>query len=1108
MGTVKTKVGFWLRGSEFHLLAMQFILICLLCFTAAASMSAETDEEKGPFSESTFAGMKWRNIGPGFMSGRIADIAFNPQNPNIRYVAVGSGGVWKTDNAGTTWTPVFDKQASFSIGALAIDPSNPHIIWVGTGENVGGRHVGFGDGIYRSQDGGVHWENMGLKESEHLSTIIVHPDNSSTLFVAAQGPLWSAGGQRGFFRTTDAGKTWEKTLGDDEYTGVTDIVIDPRNPDLLYAATWQHHRTVAALMGGGPESGIHRSTDGGLTWSKLSEGLPDGNMGKIGLAISPQNPDVIYAAIETDRREGGVWISTDRGASWEAGAEVVGGGTGPHYYQELYANPHHEGWLYLLSNITQISKDGGKTFQPMNNEHKHIDDHALAFHPTDEAYLMLGTDGGLYESFDHTKSWRFAANLPLTQFYKVAVDDDVPFYNVYGGTQDNNSQGGPSRTNNVHGIRNSDWFVTLFGDGHQSATEPGNPNIVYSEWQRGNLARYDRTVGEIVYIKPQGEPGDAPDRFNWDTPILISPHSPTRLYFASQRVWRSDNRGDSWSAISGDLTRNQQRALLPIMGRQQSWDAPWDAYAMSQYNTITSLAESPVQEGLLYAATDDGLVQVSEDSGQSWRAIEVGKLPGVPEHAFVNDIKADLYDADTVYIALDNHKYGDFKPYLLKSTNRGRKWRSIAGDLPERHLVWRVVQDHVKSDLLFAATEFGVFFTIDGGKRWVELNGDMPAISLRDLTIQRRENDLVAASFGRGFFVLDDYSPLREVTTEMLEQETALFSSRKAWWYIERTPMGFSEKASQGHSFYNAPNPPFGAVFSYYLKDEIKSLASERKALEKPLIEKGKDTPFPGWDAVEAERREQDPAIILTIRDEDGEIVRRINAETKAGFHRVNWDLRYPATEAIGGEGNYFSPEIRGYLAAPGSYTVEMSSRVRGETTALAGPLPFVVERMSRGSLHSSGADDVVAFWKRVDELQRQTTAMDQVIPKLEERLKSLRLALDRSRAAPDTLDATLHLIDTRFADLCRALRGTPDRDILGQMEATTVGDRLWVAKLGTMASTYGPTPTHLRTMEIAEREFATLKQGFRELTEEQIPGFEKQLLDAGAPWVPGMGIR
>ena len=796
-------------------------------------LSAQKTTSKDTLKAKTFTGLKFRNIGPALMSGRISDIAIHPQNNNIWYVCAGSGGVWKTTNSGTTWTPIFDGQKVYSIGCVAVDPNNPHIVWVGTGENVGGRHVGYGDGIYRSNDDGNSWKNMGLSESQHISKIIVHPENSDIIWVAAQGPLWSKGGDRGLFKSIDGGKSWNKTLGDEEWTGVTDISIDPRNPELMYAATWQRGRTVAAYMGGGPGSGIHRSNDGGLTWEKLTKGLPSSNLGKIGLVISPQKPDVIYAAIELDRRTGGVFRSDNRGSSWSKQSGAVSGATGPHYYQELYASPHQFDRIYLADVRIQVSDDGGKTFRRLKEKNKHSDNHAIAFRKDDPDYLLVGCDGGVYESFDLAENWRFMANLPLTQYYKLAVDDAMPFYNIYGGTQDNGTQGGPSRTDNRSGITNADWVMTLFADGHQPATEPGNPNIVYSEWQEGNLNRTDRATGEIVFIQPQPEAGEDYERYNWDAPILVSPHSPSRLYFASQRVWRSEDRGDSWTSISGDLTLNQERITLPVMDITWSWDSPWDVSAMSNYNTITSLAESPLREGLIYAGTDDGLLQVTEDGGVSWRKIEVDKLPDVPATAFVNDIKADLHDSNTVYVVLDNHKNGDFNPYIIKSTDRGNKWQSITGNIPKKTLVWRIVQDHIKPELMFAGTEFGIYFTIDGGDQWVKLKGNVPTISFRDLAIQKRENDLIGASFGRSFFVLDDYSALRHINPDQLKEEATLFPTRDAWWYIPRPSSTFWGKGSQGASYFLAPNPPFGAVFTYYLSEGYSTKKTARKKNEK-----------------------------------------------------------------------------------------------------------------------------------------------------------------------------------------------------------------------------------------------------------------------------------
>ncbi|MFH1176461.1 MAG: glycosyl hydrolase, partial [Acidobacteriota bacterium] len=816
------------------------------------------------------------------------------------------------------------------------------------------------------------------------------------------------------------------------------------------------------------------------------------------------------AAIELERRTGGFWRSADRGESWKKMSDTVSGGTGPHYYQELYASPHAFDRVYLMDVRMRVSDDGGKTFRRMTEADKHSDNHALAFNSSDPDWLLAGTDGGLYESFDLGETWRFVANLPVTQFYKVAVDDDAPFYNVYGGTQDNSTQGGPSRTDTVNGIRNRDWFLTLFADGHQPACEPGNPEIVYSEWQQGNLVRHDRKTGEIVYIQPQGEPGDPPERFNWDSPILISPHSPTRLYYASQRVWRSNDRGDSWKPVSGDLTRKQDRMLLALMGRVWSFDAPWDLLAMSSYNTITSLAESPKAQGLLWAGTDDGLIQLSEDAGGSWRAIPVGSLPAVPATAFVNDIKADIFDANTVYVALDNHKAGDFKPYLLKSSDRGRTWTSIAGDLPDRHLVWRLVQDHVKPGLLFAGTELGVFFTIDGGKRWVELSGGVPTIPFRDLAIQRREGDLVGASFGRGFFILDDYSPLREVSEESLQREATLFPVRKAWWYVPRRPLGDRDRASLGAAYYVAPNPPFGAVFTYHLAAELMSLKVARREAEKELEKDGKDTPYPGWEAIERERREEGPAILLTVRDASGAVVRRLDGPAKAGFHRVAWDLRYPSTDAEGAKPEWEDDEESagsGFLAAPGSYTVTLSQRAGGVVTELAGPVAFEVVRMREGTLPGAKPEDVAAFLRRVAAANRAISGARAAMDAGFERLRTLRRVLQRSTVAPDSLDADVRGLEARLFEVEAALFGNRTMARSGEPAAPSVAGRLRVVRTGNEYSTYGPTPTHRRSLEIAEHQLGRERGRLHELLDVELPALEQRLEAAGVPWTPGREV-
>jgi len=1040
---------------------------------------------------------KFRNVGPAFLSGRIADIVTHPENSNVWYVAVGSGGVWKTENAGTTWSPIFDDQSTYSTGCITLDPSNPSTVWVGSGENVGGRHVAYGDGIYKSTDDGKTWKNMGLKNSEHISEIIVHPDNSDVVWVAVQGPLWSKGGERGLYKTTDGGANWKQVLGNNEWTGVTDIMVDPRNPQIIYAATWDRHRTVAALMGGGPGSGIHRSDDGGNTWRKLTNGLPSSNMGKIGITISPQQPDVVYAAIELDRTKGGVYRSANRGESWTKMSNTVSGGTGPHYYQELYVSPHEFDRLYLMNVRVLTSGDGGKTFSQLPERNKHSDNHAIVFKKEDPNYIMLGTDAGIYESFDSAKTWRYIKNLPLTQFYKVAVNNAEPFYHMFGGTQDNGSAGGPSATDEREGIANKHWYKTLFADGHQSATDPVYNDIIYAETQQGGLHRVDLTTGEQVSVQPQARAGEPHERFNWDAPILVSPHNPARLYFASYRVWKSESRGDDWEPISGDLTRNEERITLPIMGRQQSWDNAWDVGAMSNYNTITSLSESPIQEGLLYAGTDDGFIQVSENGGDSWRAIPVTNL-GLPARSFVNDIKADLYDVNTVYVALDNHKEGDFNPYLYKSTDKGLTWKSISNNIPKRTLVWRMVQDNVKKNLLFAATEYGVYTSLNGGDSWQKLPGT-PTISFRDITIQKRENDLVAASFGRGFFVLDDYSALREFTESNLNQKGKLFSPRPAKWFVPRSNTG-----NTGADYYFAKNPEFGAVFTYHLADDYKTQKQIRVSKEKKI--KNSNIPFPGWDALDAEGRESTAKVILTIHDGAGNIINKVSQKASKGSHRIAWDLTHFNPFAISSDG---SSRRRygggGAMVIPGNYSASLHLEKEGSVTPLDGPISFEVKPIREGVLKGASYEDYDSFRVALTELMKEMNAVQDVFSESIKKHKALKVALSRSNIAPGPIEGQLASLDNEI-NAINKLSGRPSRSEIGERNPATMQSYLYNAMNG-MENSYGPTGINKKSFEIAKKMLTTIKAKVEAL-DSSITPIEKALKAAGAPYINGQGIN
>jgi photosystem II stability/assembly factor-like uncharacterized protein len=1034
--------------------------------------------------------LSFRSIGPAINGGRIADIDIHPDNENIWYVAVGSGHVWKTTNAGTTWTPIFDGQDVYSIGQVAIDPNQPNVIWVGTGEDVGGRHVAYGNGLYKSTDDGASWTHMGLDSSEHISTIIVHPDNSDVVYVCAEGPLWSSGRQRGLYKTNDGGDNWSKILGEGEWTGATDLLMDPRNPDILYAATWDRHRTVAAYMGGGPGTAIHKSTDGGDSWTKLKKGLPGGNLGKIGLALSPQNPDVIYAAIEQDRRTGGVYRSTNRGESWSKMSDAVSGGTGPHYYQELYASPHHEGEIILVSNYTLISKDHGANFERMNTRNKHVDDHAVAFRSNDPNFILFGCDGGLYATYDHTESWRFLDNLPIMQYYKISVDDAEPFYHVYGGTQDNGSNGGPSRTDKTQGITNSDWEHTLFADGHDSATEPGNPDIIYAETQKGGLHRVDRTTGEQTFIQPQPRAGEPHERYNWDAPIEINPHNPQSLYFASHRVWRSNDRGDSWTPISEDLTRNEERVRLPIMGRQHSWDNPWDIYAMSEYNTITSLAASPLDDQLLYAGTDDGLLHVTEDGGSNWRKIEAKSLPGVPKRAFVNDLKADLHDANTVYVALDNHKEGDYAPYLFKSTNKGKSWTDIGHSLPHGHWVWRIVQDHVNPELLFAGTEGGVYVSQNGGEAWTKLKGGMPTIGVRDLVIQKRENDLVAGTFGRGIYILDNYSPLRELSVSEAPDTSVIYSPRKTWNY---KPQSVSH--SQGDNAYSAPNPEFGATFTYYLKESVKTRKEQRKEREKEL-ESDEDHPFPDWEELDRELDELKPRVEIEIRDENDVILTRVSAKRKKGLHRTSWNLRAPLPMAIQKD----NPDRqRSYRVADGSYQAQLVKFVDGIYTPMSAPVSVEVESLHPGALPAKEETTKAAFREDIIAFDNAIRKSNKQLSSIEKQLKALMEARERASQAAPEVDAKLAAMREEVLQLQYQLSGTPAKGELRESQDPRPRDRLYAAYRGLRGS-YGPTPLHRTTLEAGQTELEPLADQIESIFETDLPALKKEVMDSGAP--------
>src|SRR5688500_12550070 len=910
----------------------------------AARQGADTTTGGGPRA-SQFSGLRFRGIGPAMASGRVGEIAIHPRDKSVRYLAVHSGGVWKSVNAGTTWSPIFDAQASYSIGTIAIDPSNPLTAWVGTGENNSQRSVGWGDGVYKSTDGGRSWNNLGLKESFHIGRILIDPRTPDVVYATAMGSMWSPGGDRGVYKTIDGGKTWKQMLKpDNEWTGAYELAMDPRNGDVLYATTYQRGRRQWGFIDGGPGSAVYKSTDAGATWNKISRGLPSEELGKIGLALSPADPNVLYLQVEAANRAGGFFRSRDGGQNWERMSTRTAGP--PFYYHKLTADPKNVDRVYSVDVQMMVSEDGGRTFRSIQGRSMHVDNHAVWIDPDDTDHLLVGNDGGLYETWDRGANWSFTGNLPVTQFYKVDVDNAEPFYNVCGGTQDNNTLCGPSQTRNNHGAGNADWFVVVGGDGFQPRIDPTNPDIIYGQSQHGELARYDRKTGERVGIQPQIEPGEPPSKWHWDAPLIISPHSNTRLYFASQRVYRSDDRGDTWRPVSGDLSRQLDRNRLPLMGRVWSLDAVAKNTSTSLWGAVVSLAESPKQENVLWAGTDDGLIHRSEDAGQSWRKTDT--IPGVPSLTFGADIEPSHHNPAVAYAVFNNHKQGDFKPYLYRTADGGRSWTGVAGDLPARGPVWTVVEDHVDPNLLFAGTEYGAYFTLDGGKKWLKFAGGLPTIQVRDLAIQKRENDLVVATFGRGFYILHDYSPLRNAA-RTLTQRAALLPPKDARLYVPAQPMGGGPRGSQGDALYTVSNQPVGAVITYYLQSPLRTLRQRRQQAERSAAQRNADVFYPSVDSLRAEEREEAPAAILTVTDEQGNVVRRISGPTGAGFHRITWDLRHHASTPVGAEIGRASCRARGqdvtedgirYYKVTGVQTCALPISQRRRVLSLGGQSP------------------------------------------------------------------------------------------------------------------------------------------------------------------------
>jgi photosystem II stability/assembly factor-like uncharacterized protein len=1077
-------------------------LTCLVLVPQATGQ-----ENNGRLEEIALKDLQWRAVGPAIMGGRIDDFAVVENNPSIFYVGAATGGVWKTTNNGTTFEPVFDEAGSTSIGDVCIAPSDPNIVWVGTGEANNRQSSSWGDGVYRSLDGGKTWHNMGLKDSKHINRIVIDPRDPNIVYVAVLGHLWGPNKERGLYKTVDGGKSWTQSLFVNEDTGITDVAIDLQSPMTLYAASYQRRRTPWGFNGGGPGSALYKTIDGGATWTRLTKDLPEGTTGRIGLDIYRGNPNIVYAIIENAK--GGVFRSDDRGATWRKMSDLDSRAM---YYSQIRIDPNNDQRIWQCAASMYTSEDGGKTWVQNVVTRIHGDYHALWIDPSNSNHMLAGSDGGIHQSYDRGRSWDYLNTVPLGQFYEISLDNQKP-YMVYGGLQDNGSWAGPSGTLNVEGITNDEWFRTGGGDGFYSVVDPTDASVIYVESQDGNVARLETKAGERRNIRPEPPSGERPYRFDWNSPIVISPFNNRTIYFGGNRIFKSTDRGDSWSR-SEDLSKDQDREKLPIMGVLPDKNMLSRHDGVQTFGQVVTLAESPIKEGLLYAGTDDGNLQISRDGGKTWKNL-TGKAPGVPKNTYVSRVVPSRFAEGSVYVTFDGHRVDDYNTYVFNSTDFGETWKSLKSDLPAG-VTCRVIREHPRNqNLLFLGTEFGAFASFDRGVHWARLKGNLPMVRVDDIQIHPRDNDLVLGTHGRSIWILDNITALEKMSDAVMASDVAIFEPPPAIAFRL-----YNRKGNTGHKWFSAPNPPYGGVIDYYLKTRAEA------------------------------------PVRVTISDKSGKVVRELTGLREAGIHRVVWDLRIgtpgqggpgfgggrgggrgagggggqraaaqqppqepqpagaepgaatqeAAPQFGGGGGGFFGAGGRGPRVPPGDYVVKVAAGGKEATTTLH------VQEDPRIQISEADRGKWSDAVMKAYELQRSAQAAQRSVQNLKTQMTTLQESLRRTPNVPKEVGDTVKSVADQVDDIQKRLVPTFDQSG-GAGPPLPDAPRPLLGRIGQLSNgidnyTAAPTPDQMTRLSELSTELKTLVDQLNKLIDEGIPNLNKQIRDSGMSFVnPGQRV-